>query len=103
MIYLDGDKAHYPEYVEQLVELLRPGGVLIIDNVLWYGHVLDVESIDDGDTVTLDATTESSREAKQQRKAIAIDHMNQLLARHPRLSTQILPFGDGLTLATRIS
>ena len=111
MIYLDGDKAHYPEYVEQLVELLRPGGVLVIDNVLWYGHVLDVESMNDRDAfahnraieLSGETTADASREAKQQRKAIAIDHMNQLLARHPRVSTQILPFGDGLTLATRTS
>jgi predicted O-methyltransferase YrrM len=94
-----------------LVELLRPGGVLVIDNVLWYGHVLDVESMNDGDAFahntatesSREATTDASREVKQQRKALAIDHMNQLLARHPLVSTQILPFGDGLTLATRTS
>lgn len=119
LIFLDGDKAHYPEYIEHVVELLRVGGVLVIDNVLWYGHVLDAETLDAdklasdklaSDTltsVTLASNVEAhkpnaTREEKHKQKAVAIDHMNQRLAQDPRLTTQILPFGDGLTLATRI-
>lgn len=109
LIFLDGDKAHYPEYIEHVVELLDVGGVLVIDNVLWYGHVLDAETLD-ADTlssVTLASNVEAhkpnaTREEKHKQKAVAIDHMNQRLAQDPRLTTQILPFGDGLTLATRI-
>lgn len=94
LIFLDGDKAHYPSYAEHLVDLLRPGGVLVIDNVLWYGHVLDCKSND--------APNDATRDDKQRQKAVAIDLMNQRLAQNPKITTQILPFGDGLTLATRI-
>jgi predicted O-methyltransferase YrrM len=114
LLFLDGDKAHYPEYIEQVVELIRVGGVLVIDNVLWYGHVLDAETLAVGkgasDTLasdTLDTNDDAqkpnaTRDEKHKQKAVAIDQMNQVLAQDPRLSTQILPFGDGVTLATRI-
>jgi predicted O-methyltransferase YrrM len=114
LIFLDGDKAHYPEYIEHVVELLRVGGVLVIDNVLWYGHVLDAETLAAdklaSDTLASDTLASypdahkpnATREQKHKQKAVAIDQMNQRLAQDPRLTTQIFPFGDGLTLATRI-
>lgn len=114
LIFLDGDKAHYPEYIEYVVELLRVGGILVIDNVLWYGHVLDAETLAAdtrasdtraSDTLAGNADAQkpnATRDEKHKQKAVAIDHMNQRLAQDPRLTTQILPFGDGLTLATRI-
>ncbi|MDR9447089.1 MAG: class I SAM-dependent methyltransferase [Balneolaceae bacterium] len=109
LLFLDGDKAHYPEYIEYVVELIRVGGVLVIDNVLWYGHVLDAETLAtekrDSDTfATNDDVRQphTTRDVKHKQKAVAIDKMNQMLAQDPRLSTQILPFGDGVTLATRI-
>lgn len=40
LVFLDADKANYPRYFELVVPLLRPGGLLIADNVLWHGHVL---------------------------------------------------------------
>lgn len=40
LVFLDADKANYPLYLELVVPLLRPGGLLIADNVLWHGHVL---------------------------------------------------------------
>ena len=104
LIFLDGDKAHYPEYIEHVVELLRVGGVLVIDNVLWYGLVLDAETLAT-DKLASDADAHkpnATREEKHKQKAVAIDQMNQRLAQDPRLTIQILPFGDGLTLATRI-
>ena len=114
LLFLDGDKAHYPEYIEQVVELIRVGGVLVIDNVLWYGHVLDAETLaaekgasdthaSDTPDINDDAQKpNATRDEKHKQKAVAIDKMNQMLAQDPRLSTQILPFGDGVTLATRI-
>src|SRR6478735_12222367 len=41
MVVVDGDKAEYPQYVEQAVRLLRSGGVLAIDNMLWHDRVAD--------------------------------------------------------------
>ena len=41
LVFLDADKAHYPEYYEAAVPMLRPGGILIADNVLWHGKVVD--------------------------------------------------------------
>ncbi|MDR9447452.1 MAG: hypothetical protein RI519_06965, partial [Balneolaceae bacterium] len=106
-------------YIEYVVELLRVGGVLVIDNVLWYGHVLEAETLAAdtrasdtrgsdtraSDTLAGNADAQipnTTRDEKHKQKAVAIDHMNQRLAQDPRLTTQILPFGDGLTLATRI-
>ena len=39
----DADKRSYQQYYEQLLQLVRPGGVIVADNVLWYGRVADLE------------------------------------------------------------
>lgn len=39
--FIDADKPNYDTYYEQLLELVRPGGVIVIDNVLWNGRVVD--------------------------------------------------------------
>ncbi len=46
MAFLDADKARYPDYYDRIVPRLRPGGLLVIDNVLWSGEVLDPKSDD---------------------------------------------------------
>jgi O-methyltransferase len=59
--------------------LIRPGGLIVIDNVLWYGRVLDSRE-NDIDTV-------------------AIRSFNAMLRADPRVQVTMLPIGDGLTLA----
>ncbi len=81
--FIDADKGNYLHYYELCLQLIRPGGVIAIDNVLWSGDVAD-ESKNDADTC-------------------AIRHLNARLARDERVDVSMLPIGDGLTLARRIN
>lgn len=79
--FVDADKAGYAVYYERLLTLLRPGGLIAFDNVLWSGKVAD-ESVDDPDTSALRA-------------------LNAALRTDERVSMVLLPVGDGLTLARK--
>lgn len=81
LAFIDADKGSYTAYVDAIVPRLRPGGLLLIDNVLWGGAVVDPAATDD-DTV-------------------AIRACNDHVASHPDLESLILPFGDGLTVARK--
>lgn len=77
--FIDADKANYQIYYEQCLKLVRQGGVIAIDNVLWSGAVIDPATTDE-DTV-------------------AINKLNQFIANDERVSPSMIPVGDGLTLA----
>jgi predicted O-methyltransferase YrrM len=77
--FIDADKANYDAYYECLLRLIRPGGLIVIDNVLWNGAVIDPDK-NDADT-----------------KAIRL--LNNKLLVDERVSLSMLPIGDGLTLA----
>jgi caffeoyl-CoA O-methyltransferase len=77
--YVDADKPGYPAYYEALVELLRPGGVMVLDNMLRGGRVLDPQ--DDG-----------SR---------AVDELNRRIAADARVESVLLALHDGVTVARR--
>ncbi|MEC8868337.1 MAG: class I SAM-dependent methyltransferase [Pseudomonadota bacterium] len=79
--FIDADKANYDDYYERCLVLLRPGGLVGIDNVLWGGRVAD-DTANDDDTV-------------------AIRALNEKVRTDQRVSATILPIGDGLTLAIR--
>ena len=79
--FVDADKSGYDTYYELLLRLVRPGGLIAIDNTLWSGHVLDQDS-DDEDTQ-------------------AIQALNAKLANDERISLCLLPVADGVTLARR--
>ncbi len=79
--FVDADKAGYDSYYERLLRLVRPGGLIAIDNTLWAGQVLDEDS-DDEDTR-------------------AIQALNAKLATDERVSLCLLPVADGVTLARR--
>ena len=81
MAFLDADKPNYPAYLERLTELVRPGGVIVADNTLWSGRV-----IDPGD---------------QTQATEAIRRFNDLAAASPDLEVVVLPFADGVTLMRR--
>jgi predicted O-methyltransferase YrrM len=81
--FIDADKANYDTYYERILVLLRPGGLVGIDNVLWSGRVVD-DSAKDADTV-------------------AIRSLNEKLARDSRVDVVLLPIGDGLTLARKLA
>lgn len=77
--FIDADKENYDAYYERLLKLIRPGGLIAIDNVLWSGSVIDPEKTD--------ADTE------------AIRNLNARLKGDDRITLSMLPVGDGLTLA----
>jgi len=79
--FVDADKTNYGAYYERLLRLLRPGGLMLIDNVLWGGRVIDL-AVGDDDTR-------------------AIREMNERLATDERVSIALLPVADGLTLACK--
>jgi len=77
--FIDADKTNYPAYYEKCLKLVRKGGVIAIDNVLWGGSVIDSERNDE-DTK-------------------AIRKLNEFIANDKRVSLSMIPIGDGLTLA----
>jgi predicted O-methyltransferase YrrM len=86
MIFIDADKMNYPSYHRLCVPLLRPGGLLVVDNVLLDGYVLDP-----------DLAGESVRRSC----ARTLRAFNATLAADDRLETVMLPIADGLTLARK--
>jgi caffeoyl-CoA O-methyltransferase len=81
LAFIDADKQNYPNYYEEVLTRLRPNGVILVDNVLWGGRVIDPEA-DDADTK-------------------AIRAFNDRVASDDRVDTVMLPLGDGLTLARK--
>lgn len=79
MIFIDADKRQYPDYLEESLRLLRPGGLIIADNTLWSGHVCDPSYSKDPQTS-------------------GVKTFNDLAASHPDFETVILPFRDGISL-----
>jgi len=79
--FIDADKTQYDAYYEAILKLLRPGGLVTIDNVLWSGAVADGRKRD-ADTLALRA-------------------LNEKLKTDKRISLSMLPIGDGLTLARK--
>lgn len=78
LVFVDADKTGYDAYLEAVLPKLSPHGVVVVDNVLWRGRVLD-DSLDDPDTAALRA-------------------FNAKWARDPRVECVLLPIRDGVTL-----
>jgi len=81
MVVIDGEKSEYPLYVEQALRLLRPGGVLALDNMLWHDLVAD--------PATRDETTSTLRD------------LGKALRDNELLLPALLPVGDGVLAAVR--
>jgi predicted O-methyltransferase YrrM len=79
LVFIDAAKSEYPAYLAHAKRLLRPGGLLIADNVLWHGRVADA-SVRDEDTVAIRAFTTTVHD-------------------DPAFHAQILPIGDGVLIA----
>jgi caffeoyl-CoA O-methyltransferase len=79
--FIDADKKNYRVYYDLLIELIRPGGLITVDNVLWGGSVIDKE--------------------KQDEDTVAIREFNEFLAGDQRVEISLVPIGDGLTLARK--
>jgi caffeoyl-CoA O-methyltransferase len=79
--FIDADKENYDAYYERSLQLIRPGGLIAIDNVLWSGRIADPHIQD-----------ESTQ---------AIRALNQKLRNDERVTLSLIPIGDGLTLALK--
>jgi predicted O-methyltransferase YrrM len=82
-VFIDADKRNYEEYYERSLQLIRPGGLIAIDNVLWSGRVADLQ--------VQDARTQLIRA------------FNEKLHQDERVSLSLVPIADGLTLALKRS
>lgn len=80
LVFIDADKPNYIAYFHMIIEKMNPGGLILSDNVLWSGKVVEELKGDDASTKVL------------------LEY-NELLANDPRLETVILPLRDGLTLS----
>jgi predicted O-methyltransferase YrrM len=79
--FIDADKAGYKDYYERALVLIRPGGLIAIDNTLWNGNVAD--------------------ESNQTESTQAIRDLNRHIHADERVDISLLPIGDGLTLALK--
>jgi caffeoyl-CoA O-methyltransferase len=79
--FIDADKIGYPRYYEQCLALIRPGGLIALDNMLFSGRVID-ESDHTGD-------------------AVALRRINRQIHHDDRVDALLMPFADGLTLALK--
>ena len=80
LVFIDADKPNYPKYFENIIDKMNPGGLILSDNVLWSGKVLE-------EVKRNDLSTE------------ALLKYNKMLAEDDRIETVILPLRDGLTLS----
>lgn len=81
-VFIDADKANYIHYYERSVQLIRAGGLIAVDNTLWYGHVADPQRQDDDTN--------------------AIRALNRRILEDDRVHSSLLPIADGLTLALKL-
>lgn len=79
LVFIDANKRHYIEYYNLVFDKIRPGGLIIADNTLWDGHVLETPKPSDKQT-------------------IGIQQFNDMIAKDDRVEKVILPIRDGLTL-----
>jgi predicted O-methyltransferase YrrM len=85
LVYLDAMKEEYSDYLDQALPLLRVGGVVVADNVLWGGQVAS------------EIRAENQRESTE-----ALRRFNEHFVNHPQLRSEILSFGDGIAYGVKI-
>ncbi len=83
LVFIDADKSNYINYYEKVLGKMNPGGVILADNVLWYGKVLQETKANDKDTKIL-------------------KEFNELTSKDPRVESIILPVRDGISLIRKI-
>jgi predicted O-methyltransferase YrrM len=83
LVFIDADKANYPAYLDLVVDKIRSGGILIADNVLWSGKVVEEIKPDDRDTP-------------------AVLEFNQKVQDHPLLQNVLIPLRDGIMMARKM-
>lgn len=81
LVFIDADKRNYPSYFDMVIDKLRTGGLIIADNVLWSGRVVEAEMDD---------------------QTRALDHYNKKILADNRVHSLLLPVRDGLNIAQKI-
>lgn len=79
--FIDADKANYPAYYEEILKRTRPGGLILVDNVLWAGQIMDPGN-----------NTADTRGVRE---------INDLIAADKRVDAVMLPIADGLTICCK--
>ena len=82
LVFIDADKENYKNYYNYSVELVDKNGLIIIDNVLWYGEVVDVN--------------------KQDKLTVSIREFNSYVNKDKRVENLIIPVGDGLSVCRKL-
>jgi caffeoyl-CoA O-methyltransferase len=82
IVFIDADKENYKNYYDKVLQMTKPGGLIIIDNVLWYGEVADKEN--------------------NQKFTKIIRDFNTYVKDDKRTKQIILPLGDGLTICSKL-
>jgi len=82
LVFCDGDKHEYPEYLDEAMRLLKPGGIVAFDNALWHDRVADP--------------------AQRDEETVAIRELGKRVREHENLLPVLLPVGDGLLVAKKV-
>jgi predicted O-methyltransferase YrrM len=82
LVFADGDKREYGDYLAEAVRLLKPGGILAFDNALWHDRVADP--------------------AQRDEETVAIRELGRTVREHDSLLPVLLPVGDGLLVAKKV-
>ena len=82
LVFIDADKENYKNYFNHSVNLIDKDGLIIIDNVLWHGEVVDVN--------------------KQDKLTVSIREFNSYINENKRVENLIIPLGDGLTVCRKL-
>ncbi len=81
-MFIDADKENYLNYFNQSVNLVDKGGLIVIDNVLWHGEVVDIN--------------------KQDKLTVSIREFNSYVNKDKRVENLIIPIGDGLSICRKL-
>ena len=82
LVFCDGDKPEYAEYLAEAMRLLKPGGIVAFDNALWHDRVADP--------------------AQRDAETVAIRELGRTVREHDSLLPVLLPVGDGLLVAKKV-
>ena len=82
LVFIDADKENYKNYYDQSLDLIEKNGLIIVDNVLWHGEVVDTK--------------------KQDKLTTVIREFNTYVNRDKRTENLIIPVGDGLTVCRKL-
>jgi predicted O-methyltransferase YrrM len=84
LVFIDADKENYTNYFHAIIDIINPGGIILSDNVLWSGKILDKEF------------------KKEDTSTPALIEYNKLLKEDARIETVMLPIRDGLTISRKL-